>query len=127
MNRFRATTREIRIRSLLSLITVGVQDRQFVTAIIDTSEIVLLRKISQSVESELLTGKELLVLSQQNAILGAISELTDGEILSKVTVETCLGKVIVQVERSAITRFALKKNDSAFALVRTNEMVLHYD
>ncbi|MEM8567718.1 MAG: TOBE domain-containing protein [Bacteroidota bacterium] len=132
MNRFPGTIKEIKTSGSLSLLKIEVKYILFTTVIIDTPETLPLLKVGYQVhvifkESEVVIGKEPLLLSQQNRIPGKIKSIEEGKILSKVLVETDLGAVTALITTNAVSSLQLSKDDEVVALVKTNEIMLSYD
>lgn len=63
-------------------------------------------------------------ISLQNRILGTISRLDKGEVLSKLTLNTLIGELEAIITSNAVAQLNLELGNEVIALVKTNEVML---
>ena len=132
MNRFKGTIKSIQSKDALSLVKVEVNDLTFTTVVIDTPLSLPSLKIGGFAdvifkESEVVLANPPIEVSMQNQIHGTVKEINEGELLSKVKIESDIGNIVALITTSALQRLNIVVEGNVIALVKTNEVMLSYD
>jgi molybdopterin-binding protein len=76
-------------------------------------------------ESEVIMGiGDVSGISLQNKIPGTIMTIDSNELMSKVTLDTAIGKVRSIITSNAVKQLGLREGVKAIAMIKTNEMML---
>ena len=130
MNILKGTISAIKVSGNLSLITINVKDLKLTTVIIETPNTVSYLKEGNPInvifkETEVVIGKgSTITISLQNKIEGTIVEIEKGELLSKLTIETNVGKIVSVITTNAVNKLQLNIDVKVTAMIKTNEIML---
>ena len=130
MNSIEGNIAEIKTQGSLSLVKVLANNILFNAIIIDTPETASYLSIDQKVsivfkETEVIIGTdEHAKVSLQNRIVGKVQSLDCNELLTKVTLQTTIGRITSIITTNAAQNLKLKVGDTACAFIKTNEIML---
>ncbi|HEY9117204.1 MAG TPA: TOBE domain-containing protein, partial [Roseivirga sp.] len=130
MNSIKAEIIALKTAGSLTLVELVTADIRLKSIVIDTPETVnyLVEGSKVNVvfkETEVSVATErLMSISLQNQISGVIESLTKGELLSRVELITELGIISAVITTDSVQRLNLKVGQKAYALIKTNELML---
>jgi len=130
MNVLKGKIEYITVNKNLSLISVNVNGQLLSAIVIDNPETAPYLKQGNSIkiifkETEVIIGKEKTDnISLQNKFTGTVESIETGELLSKLTLNTTIGKIISIITTNAVNQLELKKDSEITAMVKTNEIML---
>ena len=130
MNILKGEIESVTVRKSLSLVKIKVGNFHLTTIVIDTPESSPYLHPGNSVnaifkETEVIIGKgNDHQISLQNKLTGTIESIESGDILSKVTLETEVGKIVSVITTNAVTQLQLTIGVEVTAMVKTNEVML---
>jgi len=130
MNRITGNIINIQVDGRLSLVKVQAKSSVFTTIIIDTPETVEYLKINHSIqllfkETEVILARGTdISISLQNRLIGKVSVLETGKLLSKVQLNTEFGAISAIITTNAVQQLALKVGATVVAMIKTNEIML---
>ena len=131
MNSLRGTITDVEIDRELSLVTVVLNDKVYLYAIVIDSpqtNSYLTKNNEIQVhfkETEVIIGKEdQSELSIENIIKGKIETIEEDPLLSKISIGTSVGTIIAIISTKSRRKLDLKKDDLVWAMVKTNEIML---
>ncbi len=76
-------------------------------------------------ETEVILGKgNDLEISLQNKINGTVESIENGELLSRLTLQTEVGKLISIITSRAVGQLCLETGSEVVAMIKTNEIML---
>lgn len=130
MNTLEGEIESIKTHGSLSLVKIKVDTIFFSTIVIETPDTATYLKLGNNVnvlfkETEVIIGKGLEhAVSMQNKIVGKIIEIKEGEILSKLTIDSTVGKITAIITANAVLQLELKIGETVTAMVKTTEVML---
>lgn len=131
MNSFKGEIIEIEREDSLSLIRIQAGDGLFSAIVIDSPETAPYLRIGNTIqllfkETEVLIGKNVSPnsISLQNKIAGTILSIEEGKLLSRLELDSPLGRVVSIITTHAVHQLELKAGEKVFAMVKTNEIML---
>nr|WP_299388587.1 TOBE domain-containing protein [Allomuricauda sp.] len=131
MNRLRGTISNIEVNGNLSLVTVHLQPPLTLkTIVVETPKTAAYLQIENEIdllfkETEVVLGTaESPNISLQNRISGTIREVEQGQLLSKVLLETKWGGISSIISSNAVRQLGLSKGMNATAFIKLNEIML---
>ena len=78
-------------------------------------------------ETEVILGKGAQVNSLPNQVETQVYAIEQGELLSRIKLNSEIGNLIAIIPSSAVEKLQLKAGDQIMAMVKTNEMMISYD
>lgn len=131
MNSFLGHITDIETYGNMSIVYVGVEDQvELMSIVIDTPETApYLKKgnrvnvLFKEMEVAIATQKGL-DISIENKISGIISNLEMGILMSRLVVETNMGKVIAMISSKSLRELGLFENMKVTVMVKLNELIL---
>lgn len=130
MNTLTGKIESITVSNHLSLVYILVRDIRLTAIVIDTPESVTYLKTGGSIqaifkETEVIIGKgKNNDISLQNKLHGKILSIEKGNLLSRLTLDTAVGKITSVITTNAVKQLALTKGMEVTAMVKTNEIML---
>ena len=130
MNSLLGNISDISVSGKLSIIQVQVSQVVLYAIIIDTPETADYLKVGREVnvifkESEVIIGKGINhEVSLRNKLVGQISSIESGELLSKVVVDTSVGNITSIITTNAVRNLDLSEGSVVTAMIKTNEIML---
>lgn len=130
MNILKGKIEYITVNKNLSLVNINVNGQLLSAIVIDNPETVPYLKPGNSIkiifkETEVIIGKgKTDSISLQNKFTGTVESVETGELLSKLTLNTTVGKIISIITTNAVNQLVLKKGSEVTAMVKTNEIML---
>lgn len=131
MNSFIGEITAIEQEESLSLISVRVGEIPFTSIVIDSPDTAPYLHIGNKIqvlfkESEVLIGKIIsnYDISLQNKISCTIKAIDKGKLLSKIELESAIGKVVSIITTNAVMKLQLREAEVVTAMVKTNEIML---
>lgn len=130
MNELSARITNIESNDSISLIELKNENQQFKTVVINSGnkepeyiineDVILLFK-----ETEVILGKgEFENISLQNRIPCKISSIEKGKLLSKIYLDSEVGKFCSIITSKSVERLKLEGNSSVTAMIKTNELMI---
>lgn len=130
LNSIKAEIIDLKTTGSLTLVTLQAKKTQLKSIVIDTPKTVdylvegkVVQVVFKETEVSLATEK-LSSISLQNQIAGVIENLVKGELLSRVELMTELGIISAVITSDSVERLNLKTGQPAFAMIKTNELML---
>ena len=130
MNTFKGEIASIKVSGSLSLVEINVAGIFFKSIIIENRETAAWLEEGNDIniifkETEVIIGKGTEHnVSMQNKIPGTICEIEEGALLSKLTVDTTVGKLIAIITSGAVHQLELQVGETVTAMIKTNEIML---
>src|SRR5690606_129426 len=130
MNILKGKIEYITVNKNLSLVSVNVNGQLISAIVIDNPETAPYLEQGNSIkiifkETEVIIGKgKTDNISLQNKFTGTVESIETGELLSKLTLNTTIGKIISIITTNAVNQLELKKDSEITAMVKTNEIML---
>lgn len=130
MNTFTGTIQLIETYQSLSLVRVKVHTTLFSAVVLETPDTVSYLKDKNTVhvlfkETEVVIGKGTdHALSMQNKIVGKVSKIEKGKLLSKITLCTAIGILVAIITSNALKQLNLREDEYVTALIKTNQIML---
>jgi molybdopterin-binding protein len=131
MNSFEGHIATIEVSGNMSLVTVAVDKKQTLKAIvIETPETASYLKSGSPVhvlfkETEVVIGStKNHEISLQNRIPGTINHIEQGLLLSKLEIQTKVGIIRSIISTAAVLQLGLKKGKEVIAMIKLNELML---
>lgn len=130
MNTFKGKVTSIKISGSLSLVEIDVGGIFFKSIVIENPDTAAWLKEGNEInvifkETEVIIGKGMEHnVSMQNKIPGTILEIEEGALLSKLTVDTTIGKLITIITSGAVHQLQLQVGEAITAMIKTNEIML---
>ena len=131
MNSFEGHIATIEVSGNMSLVTVAVNKKQTLKAIvIETPETASYLKNGSPVhvlfkETEVVLGStKNHEISLQNRIPGTINHIEQGLLLSKLEIQTKVGIIRSIISTAAVLQLGLKKGKEVIAMIKLNELML---
>lgn len=114
----------------LSLVTISVKGILLKAIVIEGFQTASWLKTGNRIkamfkETEVAIGKGLHhLVSMQNKLEGNITGIENGELLSKLTLDTSAGEIIAIITSDAATHLKLEVGERITAMIKTNEIML---
>ena len=130
MNQLRGIIEDLEVNNSLSLVRVRVGEQQLSAIVIDTPETLDWLRKGGDVgvvfkETEVVLGTDDgAAISLQNRIPGSVASIEQGQLLSRVVLDTSVGPIASVITSRAVTQLGLKEGASAVAFIKTNEVML---
>ena len=130
MNILNGKIATIKTKGSLSLVKINVNGIFLNTIIIETPKTASYLKQGNPIkvvfkETEVIIGKGTTQnLSLQNKVIGTILEIEKGDFLSKITIDSEVGKIVVIITTGAVEELQLTLNDKVTAMMQTTEIML---
>jgi len=131
MNNLKGNIKSINNKGSLSIVDINVGNNIiFKTIIIESpktaSYLIEGHKINVIFkETEVVIGKGVIhPISMQNKVVGTILNIEKGELLSKVTIDIAIGKIVSIITTSAVENLELSLGEEITAMIKTNEIML---
>lgn len=130
MNKLSGSIHSIQSGGNLSLVKIKVGQLTLTTIIIDTPDTVDYLKLKNPInvifkETEVIIGKEKKTgVSLQNKIPGIVKKIELGELLSKIELDTAVGKITSIITSNAVEQLQIHKGSNVVAMIKTNELML---
>src|SRR5690606_11190825 len=125
MNTLKGKIEYVTVNKNLSLIGVNVNGQLLSTIVIDNPDTATYLKPGNSIkiifkETEVIIGiGKTDNISLQNKFTGTVLSVETGELLSKLTINTTVGKIISIITTNAVSQLGLKKGSEVTAMVKT--------
>ena len=130
MNILRGKIKSVEVNGSLSLVRTEVAGILLTAIVVDTPQTAPYLKAGQFIniifkESEVIIGKGTVhPVSLRNKFIGKVTAIKSDHLLSKITVDTAVGKIISIITTNAVKKLPLHVNDEVTAMIKTNEMML---
>lgn len=130
MNVLSGTISSVSPSGELSLVKVNCADVFISAIVIDTTETAPYLKTGNTVkllfkETEVIIGSGFEhYVSLQNRLNGTVSDIQEGELLSKVTIAAKPGPVTSIITTNAVKQLGISIGSEACAMIKTNEIML---
>jgi len=130
MNILKGTIEKLTISGSLTLIGIKVGTIDMSAIVIDTPKTALYLKIGNTItvvfkETEVIIGKgNTDEISLRNKFKGTIEILESKELLSKLTINTNVGKISSIITTNAVKQLKLELGTAVTAMVKTNEILI---
>jgi molybdate transport system regulatory protein len=114
----------------LSLVYIKVQNTRISSIIIDTPISAPYLKTGNNInvifkETEVIIGKGFThQISMQNKFTGTILTIESKDLLSKLTIDTTVGRISSIITTNAVKQLELNEGTEVTAMVKTNEIIL---
>ena len=134
MNSLKGEIESVNVNGSLSLIGIKVNNTHLSAIVIDTPQTAPYLKAGNSInvifkETEVIIGSGTEhQISLQNKLVGAVQSIESGKLLSKLILDTTVGKVASIITTNAVKKLLLREGSKITAMIKTNEMMLsEYD
>jgi len=130
MNILKGKIAHIRTQGNISLVKVDSEGVLFSSIVIETPETASYLKLGTPIhvvfkETEVVLAKKLeQEISMLNRVQGVVKAIDDGKLLSKIQVETKVGKITAFITSEAVEALQLKLGEEICAMVQTTEIML---
>jgi molybdate transport system regulatory protein len=130
MNILKGTIEKLTISGSLTLIGIKVDTIDMSAIVIDTPKTAPYLKIGNTItvvfkETEVIIGKgNTDEISLRNKFKGTIEILESKELLSKLTINTNVGKISSIITTNAVKQLKLELGTAVTAMVKTNEILI---
>lgn len=130
MNVLKGIIEKISVSGSLTLLGIKVKDIPMSAIVIDTPETAPYLKPKAHItvvfkETEVIIAKgNTDQISMRNKFKGIISVVESKELLSKLTIDTSVGKITSIITTNAVNQLELEKGIEVTAMVKTNEIML---
>jgi molybdate transport system regulatory protein len=130
MNILKGHIESIKVNGDLSIVKVMVGSVLFSTILIDTPETAPYLTLGNEVkvifkETEVILGVgDMSGISLRNKMVGRVSHIESDTLLSKVSIETDMGKVTSIITSNAVKQLQIVLGMELTAMVKTNELML---
>ena len=130
MNSVTGEITSIKVSGNISLVTIKANNIFFKTMVIETPATAAWLKLGNKInvifkETEVVIGKGLEhLVSLQNKLPGKIIDMQNGELMSKITVDTAVGNIVAVISRDAVGQLNLRVGETVSAMVKTNEIMI---
>jgi molybdate transport system regulatory protein len=133
MNTLEGKIEKITTKNNLTLVGIKVGDVHLSAIVIDTPETVphlkegnAIHVIFKETEVILGSGKDHHI-SLQNKLEGYVDSIETGDLLSRLILDTTVGKIVSVITTNAVNQLQLKRGSEITAMIKTNEMMLQHD
>lgn len=133
MNTLKGKIESINTSADLSIVSVSVSNIIFKSIVIETPDTVNYLKRGHRVdlhfkETEVVISKgDSDSISMQNIIPGKVTEIENGHLLSRIAIQSDIGKIISIITSDSVKRLDLTVGQQVDALIKTNEIMLSDD
>lgn len=130
MNILKGTINHLKVSGSLTLLGIRVGEIPVSAIVIDTPETASYLFVGNKItvvfkETEVIIGKgNTDMISMRNKFKGMISSVESNELLSKISIDTKVGKISSIITTNAVNQLGLKKDIEVTAMVKTNEIML---
>ena len=130
MNILKGEIESVTVKKSLSLVKIKIGPFHLTSIVIDTPESSTYLSPGNAVnaifkETEVIIGKgNNHQISLQNKLPGTITSIESGDLLSKVSLETEVGKIVSVITTNAVNQLQLTVGSEVTAMVKTNEVML---
>ena len=129
MNTLPGTIKKIQTHGNLTLVRVLVSDITFTSIVIETPESASYLKIGAEItvmfkETEVIISKNAHEISLQNRIPAKIMEITEGQLLSQITLQYQSHFISSIITSNAVKQLQLTPGKEVIAMIKTNEIML---
>ena len=130
MNILKGEIESVTVKKSLSLVKIKIGPFHLTSIVIDTPESSTYLSPGNAVnaifkETEVIIGKgKNHQISLQNKLTGTITSIESGDLLSKVSLETEVGKIVSVITTNAVNQLQLTVGSEVTAMVKTNEVML---
>ncbi|GGK41238.1 MULTISPECIES: TOBE domain-containing protein [Flavobacteriaceae] len=130
MNILKGTIEKLTVSGSLTLIGIKVNTTDMSAIVIDTPKTAPFLKAGNTItvvfkETEVIIGKgNTDEISLRNKFKGTIELLESKELLSKLTINTNVGKISSIITTNAVKQLKLKLGTAVTAMVKTNEILI---
>ena len=130
MNTLEGKITTIKNKGSLSIVTIDVNGILFNTIIIESPKTASYLKEGNDIklifkETEVVVGKGTNhPISIQNQAIGKIEKIEKGELLSKLTIDISIGKVIAIITTDALHNLQLELGEQVTTMIKTTEIML---
>ncbi|MEW7290806.1 TOBE domain-containing protein [Aquimarina sp. 2304DJ70-9] len=130
MNILEGKITAIKTHGSISLVTLQIGSIFFNTIVIETQDTAAYLQQEHLVkvmfkETEVVIGKSMdHLVSIQNKVIGEILDIEKGILLSKLTIDTAIGKIIAIITSDAAQQLQLKVGEHVTAMIKTTEIML---
>lgn len=130
MNTLKGIITKIEMSDSLSLVEIKVGAILFKTILIETPDTAPYLVNGNTInvifkETEVVIGKGINhQISMQNKLIGTIIEIEQGGLLSKLTIETSVGKIRSIITSNAVEQLQLRVGEEVAAMIKTNEIMI---
>ncbi len=130
MNILKGKITAVKTNGNLSLVEIDVDNIPFKTIVVetpDTASYLTKGNIVKVIfkETEVIIGKGVEhAVSMQNKIVGKILTIENGELLSKLTIDIGVGKIVSIITTNAVQELRLQVDEKITAMIKTNEIML---
>ena len=130
MNVLKGHIKEIQVNGELSIVRVDVSGIIVSTIVIDTPDTSSFLRLEGPVtvifkETEVILGiGDMKGISLRNKFKGQVTDIQSDQLLSKVVVETKVGKISSIITSNAVNQLEIKIGSTVVAMVKTNEILL---
>ena len=130
MNQLEGEITNIKTSGSLSLVEINVGAIFFNTIIIENPNTASYLKKGNDIkvifkETEVIIAKGIEPqTSIQNKVIGEITFIEKGELLTKLTIDTALGKIIAIITSDAMRQLQLQIGERITAMIQANEIIL---
>jgi len=130
MNVFKAKITDLKTEGSLTLVILMAKDIELTAIVVDTPQTapyltrgnlveVLFKETEVIISSDIKNS-----VSLENQIIGVISTIETGSLLSRIQIGTPLGEIVAHITSKATKQLKLKKGAQVAALIKTNELML---
>ncbi len=130
MNVLKGNIAEVRVNGELSIVRVDVGGHLLSSIVIDTPETAPylveggeVKVIFKETEVIIATG-DTQGISLRNKFIGKVERIDSDILLSKLTVDTPVGKITSIITSNAVRELGIKEGSKVTAMVKTNELIL---
>lgn len=130
MNILKGEIENIKVSGSLSLVHINVLKTRISAIVIDTPKTEPFLKIGNNIdvvfkETEVIIGKGIHHnISMQNKFIGNILSIESRDLLSKLVINTSVGKITSIITTNAVKQLELEIDTEVTAMVKTNEIML---
>ena len=130
MNSFQGEITNLQTSGELSRVKIQIGSEQLSTIVIGNSESMTYLGLGNRIqvifkETEVIIAKgDTSAVSLQNQIKGQISRINQGDLLSKIEVNTSIGIVKSIITSNAVQQLELKEGEEVIAMIKSNEIML---
>ncbi|MEO1263323.1 MAG: TOBE domain-containing protein [Bacteroidota bacterium] len=130
MNILKGIVKSVEVNGSLSLVRTEIAEITLTAIVVDTPETAPYLKEGHLVkvifkETEVIIGKGTQhQISLRNKLPGRIIKIETDNLLSKVVVETAVGKIASIITSNAVKNLPLQPGEEVTAMIKTNEMML---
>ena len=130
MNILKGNISSIQTSGRLTIVAVTLNNVVIKSIIIENPDTVSYLKTGKPIqamfkETEVVLGKgKDIPVSMENQIEGTITEITEGKLLSSISLDTQSGKITATLTSESVSKLQLKKGETVTAMIKTTEIML---